>query len=169
MGVVSLVLPVILLLRKKCSVYSAIALGLTVFTSLVLLDTAVLIRFLGFLKHGSGHNLGFALNRFFHGSNLAQSEVISNATAFIPFGLLLSEFLASAKQLSTGRRLGLATLAAFGLSLCIECFQLLLRVGFFELTDLVLNTVGAFFGASIAVLLRRFLRFARNERLFGLE
>ena len=155
MGMSSLALTIILLIRKKCSAYGAIALGLTVFTSLVLLDTAVLIRYFGFLKHGSGHNLGFALNRLFHGSNLAQSEVISNATAFIPFGFLLSEFLASAKQLSIGRRLGLATLAAFGLSLCIECLQLLLRVGFFELTDLVMNTLGAFVGALISAGLRK--------------
>ena len=39
------------------------------------------------------------------------------------------------------------TLAAFGLSLCMECLQLVLRVGFFELTDLALNTVGGGVGA----------------------
>ena len=73
----------------------------------------------------------------------------------IPFGLFLSEFLASAKRFSVGRRLGLATLAGFGLSLCIECLQLLLRVGFFELTDLVMNTLGAFAGAGVAIIVRK--------------
>ena len=38
---------VILLIRKKCSVYGAIALGVTVFMGLFLLDTAVGIRYLG--------------------------------------------------------------------------------------------------------------------------
>ena len=42
------------------------------------------------------------------------------------------------------------TLAGFGLSLTIECLQLLLHVGFFELTDLVMNTVGAFVGALVS-------------------
>ena len=46
MGVVSLALTVILLIRKKCSVYGAIALGLMVFMGLFLLDTAVVIRYL---------------------------------------------------------------------------------------------------------------------------
>ena len=82
-------------------------------------------------------------------------EMLANFTAFIPFGLFLSEFLVSAKRFSAGRRLGLATLAGFGLSLCIECLQLLLRVGFFELTDLVMNTLGAFVGAFISEGMRK--------------
>ena len=51
-------------------------------------------------------------------------------------------FPASGKRLRARRRLGLAALVGFGLSLTIECLQLLLHVGFFELTDLVMNTVG---------------------------
>ena len=47
------------------------------------------------------------------------------------------------------------TLAGFGLSLTIECLQLLLHVGFFELTDLVMNTLGAFVGALISAGLRK--------------
>ena len=94
-------------------------------------------------------------------------EMLANFTVFIPFGLFLSEFLASAKRFSAGRRLGLATLAGFGLSLCIECLQLLLHVGFFELTDLVMNTLGAFVRAGMAILFRRFLRsltLGRNDK-----
>ena len=47
------------------------------------------------------------------------------------------------------------TLAGFGPSLTIECLQLLLHVGFFELTDLVMNTVGAFVGALISAGVRK--------------
>ena len=83
--------------------------------------------------------------------------MISNIAVFVPFGFFLSEFLASAKRLRPGRRFWLATLAGFGLSLCIESLQLLLHVGFFELTDLVLNTVGTFVGAGVAVAISRFL------------
>ena len=164
MVVVSLALTVILLIRKKCSVYGAIALGLTVFMGLVLLDTAVLIRHLGLLRHGTGHNLGFALDRLLHGSKDARSEVISNLVVFIPFGFFLAEFLASLKRFSIGCRLGLVSIAAFCLSLCIECFQLILHVGFFELTDLVLNTLGGFIGAGLSILGRKILSMPKPNR-----
>ena len=166
MVVVSLALTVILLIRKKCSVYGAVALGLAVFTGLVLLDMAVLIRHLGLLRHGVGRNLGFALDRLLHGSEGARSEVISNLIVFIPFGFFLAEFLAAAPVSSAGpkstttrfgigRRLGVAALTAFSLSLCIECLQLVLKVGFFEVTDLVMNTLGGFVGALMSVGVRK--------------
>ncbi len=155
MLVVSLALTVILLARKKCSAYGAIAMGLAVFIGLVLLDTAVLIRHLGLLRHGVGRNLGFALDRLLHGSEGARSEVISNLIVFIPFGFFLAEFLASLKRFSIGRRLGVAALTAFGLSLCIELLQLILKVGYFEVMDLVLNTLGGFVGALMSVGVRK--------------
>ena len=77
------------------------------------------------------------------------------------------EWLASSNRTGSWRRVGLVTLAAFGLSLCIECLQLLLKVGFFELTDLVVNTLGAFVGAGGAFMIRRFLRsltLGRNDK-----
>ena len=147
--VVSLVLTVIFLIRKKCSVYGAIALGLTVFMGLFLLDTAVLIRFLGITPHTSGHNLTLDLSRIFRKSGQGPSESISNIAAFVPFGFFLGEFLASTKRLDSWRRIGWVVLAAFCLSLSIECLQLVLKVGFFEVMDLGMNTVGAFVGALI--------------------
>ena len=66
-------------------------------------------------------------------------------------------FLASGKRLRARRRLGLAALVGFGLFLTIECLQLLLHVGFFELTDLVMNTLGAFVGAGVSVVISRVL------------
>lgn len=56
-----------------------------------------------------------------------------------------------AKRLRPDRRFWLATLAGFGLSLCIESLQLVLKVGFFEVMDLVMNTVGGLIGTGIAV------------------
>lgn len=84
----------------------------------------------------------------FRKSGQGPVETLSNIAVFVPFGSFLSEFLASAKRLRPGRRFWLATLAGFGLSLCIESLQLLLHVGFFELTDLVMNTVGAGMGVA---------------------
>ncbi len=155
-GVVSLALTVFIVGRKKCSVYGAIALEIAVFSGLFLLDTAVVIRYMGMMGHASGYDLAFDFERLFRSAS-GSAEMLSNLAAFVPFGLFLSEFLASAKSVSTGRRLGLVTLTGFGLSLTIECLQLILHVGFFELTDLVMNTAGGFFGAGLALLGRRML------------
>ena len=97
-------------------------------------------------------------NRIFHGNVWGWTQIFSNLAAFIPFGFFLSESLASTKSFFPGRRLGLVTLAGFGLSLTIECLQLLLHVGFFELTDLLMNTLGGFFGACLSLLGRAALR-----------
>lgn len=77
-------------------------------------------------------------------------------------------FLASGKRLRARRRLGLAALVGFELSLIIECLQLLLHVGFFELTDLVMNTVGAFVGALISVGVRKVVT-GRKSRVIDEE
>ena len=155
MGGVSLALTVILLIRKKCSVYGAIAWGLTVFMGLFLLDTAVGIRYLGLLKHSTGHNLTLDFSRMFRKSGQGPVETLSNIAVFVPFGFFLGEWLASSNRTGSWRRVGLVTLAAFGLSLCIECLQLLLHVGFFEVTDLVMNTVGGGVRGGMSALMRR--------------
>ena len=89
MGVVSLTLTVILLIRKKCSVYGAIALGLTVFMGLFLLDTAVGIRYLGIMKHSAGHDLTLDFSRMFQKSGQGPVETLSNIAVFVPFGFFL--------------------------------------------------------------------------------
>ena len=147
MGLMALTVP--LLLRKKCSTYGAIALGLTVFLGLFLLDAAVINRYLGTLPQSTGFE--FTFRRLFHSTESGRAELFANLLAFVPFGYFLSEFLSTTRRLAPWRRLGLATLLAFALSLCIECLQLVLRVGFFELTDLVLNTVGGGVGAGTSV------------------
>ena len=170
MGVVSLALTVILLIRKKCSVYGATALGLTVFMGLFLLDAVVGIRYLGITPHSSGHNLTLDFTRLFQKSGHRHIESIANIAAFVPLGFFLAEFLASLNRTGTGywRRGGWVVLAAFGLSLCIECLQLLLKVGFFEVTDLVLNTVGVLVGALISVGVRKVVA-GRKSRVIGEE
>lgn len=100
------------------------------------------------MKHAAGHDLTLDFSRMFWKSGQGPVESLCNVAVFVPFGLFLSEFLASAKRLRPGRRLGLVTLAGFGLSLCIESLQLVLKVGFFEVTDLVMNTVGTGMGVA---------------------
>lgn len=155
MGVLALALTGFLMIRKKEAVYGAIMLGLTVFVGLLLLDVAVAIRYLGVVHHASGIDLKVDLDRLFHPIGQSQAEILSNIAIFVPFGFFLSEFLASTRRFSAWRRIGFVVLCSFGLSLCIECLQLILLVGFFELTDLVMNTAGAFVGAVLCVVVSR--------------
>ena len=130
MAVVSLAWTVILLIRKKCSVYGAMAWGLTVFMGLFLLDTAVGIRYLGIMKHAAGHDLTLDFSRIFQKNGQGLIEAVSNIAVFVPFGFFLGEFLESLNRSGSWRRVGLVTLVAFGLSLCIECLQLVLLWAF---------------------------------------
>ena len=124
---------------------------------LFLLDAAVLSRLSGTAPPKNGFSLSMEYNRLIHGGAVRWTEMLANVLVFVPFGLFLTEFLASGKKFRAGPRQGLATLFGFVLSLCIESFQLVLRVGVFELTDLVMNTLGTFVGTGVAVVLRRFL------------
>ena len=165
-GLFSLALTILLLVKKMCSLYGAIVLGLTVFMSVLLLDTAVGIRYLGIMKHTSGHNLALDFSRMFQKSGQGPIEILSNFAVFVPLGFFFGEWLASLNQTSSWHRVGIVTLSAFGLSLCIECLQLVLKVGFFEVTDLLLNTVGGWIGGSLSVIVRKvFMK--RNRFRFG--
>lgn len=155
MGVLSLALTVILLIRKKRLVYGPIALGISVFMVMFLLDTAVVIRYFGFMNHASGTNWTLDFSRMFQKSGEGPAESISNIAVFVPLGFFLAEFWAETRRFGVWRRIGCAALVAFGLSLCIESLQLILHVGFFELTDLVMNTVGGTVGACLSVLGRK--------------
>lgn len=86
MGVLSLALTVILLILEKCSVYGAIALGLTVFMGLFVLDAAVVIRYLRVMPQTSGCNLKLDLSRILRKSGQGPAESISNIAFFVPFG-----------------------------------------------------------------------------------
>lgn len=162
MGIVLWALILLLLILKRSSTYEAIALGLTVLFVMMLLDTSVVLRFIGIINHGFGFDLKAGFLRIFHGDEYDRVEVFSNVTMFVPFGFVLSEYLALKKLLSIGRRIGLVALVSFGLSLSIECLQLLLRVGFFEVTDLLLNTFGGLIGAVVSAMGRKVIDLRNN-------
>ena len=66
-GLLALALTVTLLIRKKCSVYGAICMGLTVFWGLFLLDTAVLIRIGDGVLHKTGFDPAYELHYLVYG------------------------------------------------------------------------------------------------------
>ncbi len=163
--VLTVISTVFLVAQKKYAFYSAITLGIVVFVGSFLLDTAVAIRYFGAMSHETGFDLKLDIARLFRKTGNGPIEMISNVAVFVPFGFFLSEFLVSTKRFVSWRRLGFVTLVGFGLSFSIECLQLLLCVGFFELTDLVMNTSGAFLGASMAVLVRVLWKRSRYHRI----
>lgn len=81
-----LALTVIILIRKKCLVYEAIALGLTVFMCMLLLDTAVVIRYLRITPHTSGNNLTQEFSRLFRKSGQRHIESIAILTFLFRLG-----------------------------------------------------------------------------------
>ena len=151
LGVVSSALTIYALSQKKCSAYGAVALGLAVFIGLYLLDALALNRIGMVGVRKTGFDLESEWYRLLHGGEENRMLMLFNVAAFVPFGFFLAEFLASTKRFSAGRRFGLVVLAGFGLSLCIEFIQLVFRVGIFEVTDLMLNCVGAIVGVGVAV------------------
>ncbi len=143
---------------RRTSFYGAVALGIAVFAGLLFIETTVVIRWCGIVTNGWGVHLNLDFKRllFLHSQGY---ESLFNIVAFVPFGFFLAEFLYAKRRDGTHQAVGwrsfaIATLTTLALSLIIECLQLALHVGFFELTDLMMNTLGGLLGACLSLLLR---------------
>ena len=175
-GALSAIVLVVALLRYRkkttpacnsTSIYRAIILALLTFVGLFLLDVTVFARYFSDYPRGCGIHLNFDFGRLFRTKVIDREEAWCNILVFIPFGLAVAERLA-VRRPAAGRNpgpfriLGLATLSSFCLSLLIEGLQLALKVGFFETTDLVMNTLGGLIGACLSLLLRAIFRPSKN-------
>lgn len=143
---------------SRTSLYGAVALAIAVFAGLLFIETTVVIRWCGIVTNGWGVHLNLDFKRilFLHSQGY---ESLFNIVAFVPFGFFLAEYLSAKRRDGTHQAVGwrsfaIATLTTLALSLIIECLQLALHVGFFELTDLMMNTLGGLLGASLSLLLR---------------
>lgn len=67
------------------------------------------------------------------------TNLFGNVIIFIPFGFFLP-------MASKYKSLFSTVFYSFGLSLCVETFQLMTRVGSFDVDDLLLNTLGGLAG-----------------------
>ena len=76
-------------------------------------------------------------------------NLAGNVIGFIPAGFLFSELL--------GKKRGLlfTTLITFQMSLGVEILQLVLKVGSFDVDDLILNTLGGMLGYFLMKLIGR--------------
>ena len=81
-------------------------------------------------------------------------NLFGNVIIFMPFGFFMP-------MASRYRSCFSAVFYSFGLSLCVETFQLLTKVGSFDVDDLLLNTVGGLAGyvifAVCAAIRRRYV------------
>lgn len=69
-----------------------------------------------------------------------------NAILFTPFGMTAATLLS--QKLSAGKSVGYAVLLGFLTSATVEAAQYVFALGIAETDDLILNTLGAFFGAA---------------------
>lgn len=102
-------------------------------------------------KHRSINLLPFNSDEY---SDLQLTEIIQNIIIFIPLGIYL-------KVLGKTNIFAIACGALF--SLILEIFQFILGVGISDITDLMMNTIGAVFGVLIYVILN--IIFKNTERL----
>lgn len=70
-------------------------------------------------------------------------NILGNVVAFLPFGAFLPVFL------EKSRNFWRTTLYSFELSLLAELWQLVFRVGCFDVDDLMLNTLGGMLGYAL--------------------
>ena len=152
MGLLSLAFTVIRLYRKNGSSSGTIVFGITVFIGLFLVDALTLSRFWGASPHASNSGIDLAkeYDRLVHGGLIRRMEMLLNILVFVPLGFFLFETLGALTVIDDRRRIGVVSMIAFLLSLGIESIQQVLHVGFFEMTDLIMNTIGGFVGAGIA-------------------
>ena len=82
------------------------------------------------------------------------TNLFGNVLIFVPFGFFLP--MGSRQRSFFG-----TAFYSFGLSLCVEVFQFITKVGSFDVDDLFLNTLGAAFGFGCYCLVQQ-LRYRRK-------
>ena len=88
-------------------------------------------------------------------------NLFGNILIFMPFGCLLPAVSVRC------RKWAFAVSRAFCLSLMIETAQLLLKVGSFDVDDLILNTLGGLLGYAVFWTADRIRRYLMNKRNGG--
>lgn len=73
---------------------------------------------------------------------------VGNVAFFIPFGVLLYFLL---HRTSAARTLGFTALGGLALSLAMETAQYAFSLGFSDIDDVIMNTIGAALGAGLAM------------------
>lgn len=119
--------------------------------------------YLAVLRRGIVEHSYFRFNLFqcyFKPSDIIIKDIIVNIACFIPLGLLVG-------LVSNRFRIPRALLVGFLISLVIEFSQLMWKRGIFDMNDIFNNTIGAFIGGLLAVLLIRTKKRHKLKKLNG--
>ncbi|MGN1266928.1 MAG: VanZ family protein [Dorea sp.] len=85
------------------------------------------------------------------------TNLFGNVLIFVPFGFFM--------PMASKYRSFLATaFSSFGLCFCVETFQLVTRVGSFDVDDLLLNTIGGIIGYIVFALCAAMRRYHDNKK-----
>ena len=79
------------------------------------------------------------------------TNLFGNVIIFMPFGFFMP-------MASKYRSLFSTVFYSFGLSLCVETFQLVTKVGSFDVDDLLLNTIGGLAGYILFIICAAIMR-----------
>lgn len=87
------------------------------------------------------------------------NNLLGNILIFLPFGFFIS-------MASKTRGFFMTLFYSFGLSFCVETFQLFTKVGSFDVDDLLLNTLGGVFGYFLFLICNAIRRrhYAKNKK-----
>lgn len=87
------------------------------------------------------------------------TNIFGNVIGFIPFGFILPII---ADRMRSGF---LISLSGLGVSLTVECIQLVTKVGCFDVDDLILNTLGAALGYLFFVICNHIRRIYNGKKI----
>lgn len=144
--VAALLLWLVNMVRKRKGKAPAAKLPVTVFV--IYLSVMLIITF---LSRESGSNTGadFKLFSTWGINKRNNAYVVENVLLFLPFGFLSGWAFESMRNILCCTFLGAAV------SVGIECLQLVTRRGFFQIDDILTNTLGALIGGLIFWILTR--------------
>lgn len=86
-------------------------------------------------------------------------NLVGNVVGFVPFGFILPVI---GRRMKNGILVGILGL---GLSLLVECVQLVCKVGCFDVDDLILNTLGAVLGYVLFAVCDRMRRWIYEKKV----
>lgn len=114
------------------------------------------------LGRRDGSRIGVRLNpfEFFGGSSdfsaLSLMYAFLNVLLFIPYGFIVA-ILPVIKKLKNIYVFLVVTLVSFGTSMIIEVIQLMTERGYYEIEDLICNTLGGILGVFFFIIIKGFL------------
>lgn len=79
-------------------------------------------------------------------------NIWGNVLCFVPYGFFIPVLFKKMRHMAA------VTIAALGFSVFVETFQLLFKIGSFDIDDIILNTAGGIIGFILYIILKKILK-----------